>query len=84
MWCPIKLYTKPETMASYRTFPPVGPIAGWGGRGCVVPLLTARSLLLTTLIGRHASKGEKVDHLEVAGDLTTPGRQRRAPSRLGR
>ncbi len=45
-------------------------------------LLTNRPLL-TALVGSHASKGEKVDHPEVPGDSTAPGRQRRSPPRIG-
>jgi hypothetical protein len=49
-----------------------------------VAVPTACQFLLTTLVGSHAGKGEKVDHLEIAGDSTTSGWQRRSPPRIGR
>jgi hypothetical protein len=45
---------------------------------------TARQFLLAATDGIYTSQGEKVDHREVAGDMPTPSRQRRAPPRLGR
>jgi hypothetical protein len=45
---------------------------------------TACQLLLIATAGIHTGKGEKVDHPEISGDPTIPGRQRRSPPRLGR
>src|SRR5262249_27944750 len=45
---------------------------------------TAHQCLLLATGGIHAGKGEKVDHPELSGDLTTRGRQRRSPLPIDR